>query len=103
MTQSLNPSRQCGGAAAFACDRSQFVGNSYNARMGAQTPGFAEKSIMIADQLREAQAYGERRTTELGIDPAQIPARIQEFLKNTRNGHEESHKPADPSGAHIRS
>ena len=25
------------------------------------------KSIMIADQLREAQAYGQQRTAELGI------------------------------------
>jgi len=39
------------------------------------------KSIMIADQLREAQAYGQQRTAELGIDPSDIPARIQDFLK----------------------
>jgi hypothetical protein len=39
------------------------------------------KSIMIADQLREAQAYGQQRTAELGIDPSDIPARVQEFLK----------------------
>ena len=40
------------------------------------------KSIMIADQLRAAQAYGQQRTAELGIDPSGCPAaRIQEFLK----------------------
>ena len=39
------------------------------------------KSIMIADQLREAQAYGQQRTAELGIDPSDIPARVQIFLK----------------------
>ena len=31
------------------------------------------KSIMIADQLREAQAYGQQRTAELGIDPSDVP------------------------------
>src|SRR5215470_8941993 len=41
------------------------------------------KSIMIADQLRESQAYGQQRTAELGIDPSDIPARVQEFLKGT--------------------
>jgi hypothetical protein len=41
------------------------------------------KSIMIADQLREAQAYGQQRTAELGIDPSDVPAQIQEFLKAT--------------------
>lgn len=41
------------------------------------------KSIMIADRLREAQAYGQQRTAELGIDPADVPARVQEFLKGT--------------------
>ena len=44
------------------------------------------KSIMIADQLRQAQAYGQQRTAELGIDPAEIPARIQEFLKSPGPG-----------------
>ena len=39
------------------------------------------KSIMIADQLREAQAYGQQRTAELGIDASDVPARVQEFLK----------------------
>jgi hypothetical protein len=39
------------------------------------------KSIMIADQLREAQAYGQQRTAELGIDPGAVPARVQEFMK----------------------
>ena len=41
------------------------------------------KSIMITDQLREAQAYGQQRTAELGIDPSDVPAQIQEFLKAT--------------------
>ena len=41
------------------------------------------KSIMIADQLREAQAYGQQRAAELGIDPSDVPARVQEFLKAT--------------------
>src|SRR5579859_4244327 len=31
------------------------------------------KSIMIADQLREAQAYGQQRTAELGIEPSDVP------------------------------
>jgi hypothetical protein len=39
------------------------------------------KSVMLAEQLRELQAYGQQRTAQLGIDPAQVPARIQEFLK----------------------
>jgi hypothetical protein len=39
------------------------------------------KSIMIANQLREAQAYGQQRTAELGIDPGDVPARVQEFMK----------------------
>lgn len=42
------------------------------------------KSIMIANQLREAQAYGQQRTAELGVDPADVPTRIQEFLKGSR-------------------
>lgn len=41
------------------------------------------KSIMIADQLRDAQAYGHQRTAELGIDPADVPSRIQQFLKGS--------------------
>jgi hypothetical protein len=44
------------------------------------------KSIMIADQLREAQAYGQQRTAELGIEPGDVPARIQEFMKGARGG-----------------
>jgi hypothetical protein len=42
------------------------------------------KSVMIANQLREAQAYGQQRTAELGIDPADVPARIQAFMKGSR-------------------
>jgi hypothetical protein len=41
------------------------------------------KSIMIADQLRESQAYGQQRIAELGIEPADVPARVQEFLKRS--------------------
>jgi hypothetical protein len=44
------------------------------------------KSIMIADQLREAQAYGQQRTAELGLDPAEVPAQVQEFMKGTPEG-----------------
>ena len=44
------------------------------------------KSIMIANQLREAQAYGQQRTAELGIEAADVPARVQEFLKGSRPG-----------------
>jgi hypothetical protein len=44
------------------------------------------KSIMIADQLREAQAYGQQRTAELGIEPGDVPARVQEFMKAARRG-----------------
>jgi hypothetical protein len=39
------------------------------------------RSVMLAEQLREAQAYGQQRSAQLGIDPARVPARIQEFLK----------------------
>jgi hypothetical protein len=44
------------------------------------------KSIMIADQLREAQAYGQQRAAELGIDQADVPALVQEFLKGAKQG-----------------
>ena len=44
------------------------------------------KSIMIADQLRESQAYGQQRIAELGIEPADVPARVQKFLKESTNG-----------------
>jgi hypothetical protein len=44
------------------------------------------KSIMIADRLRDAQAYGQQRTAELGVETADVPARIQEFLKGTERG-----------------
>lgn len=39
------------------------------------------RSVMLAEQMREAQAYGQQRTAELGIDPAEVPARVREFLK----------------------
>jgi len=44
------------------------------------------KSIMIADQLREAQAYGQQRTAELGIDPSDVPARVRDFMKTPSKG-----------------
>jgi len=39
------------------------------------------KSIMIADQLRELQAYGQQRTAEMGVEPGDVPAEVQNFLK----------------------
>ncbi|SFQ50540.1 hypothetical protein SAMN04489713_1523 [Actinomadura madurae] len=39
------------------------------------------KSIMLAEQMRDLQAYGQQRTAELGIEPAEVPDRIREFLK----------------------
>lgn len=39
------------------------------------------RSVMLADQLRDLQAYGQQRTAELGIEPADVSARVQEFLK----------------------
>jgi hypothetical protein len=32
---------------------------------------------MIVDRLREAQAYGQQHSAELGIDPAGIPGQVQ--------------------------
>ncbi|MGH3401475.1 MAG: hypothetical protein ACRDRJ_02985 [Streptosporangiaceae bacterium] len=46
------------------------------------------KSIMIANQLREAQAYGQQRTAELGMDPGDVPARVQEFMKSAPAGEQ---------------
>ena len=40
------------------------------------------RSVMLADQLRELQAYGQQRTAELGIEPTDVPGRVQEFLKS---------------------
>jgi hypothetical protein len=45
------------------------------------------RSVMLADQLRELQAYGQQRTAELGIEPADVPARVQEFLKGNAGRH----------------
>ena len=42
------------------------------------------RSVMLADQLRELQAYGQQRTAELGIEPADVSVRVQEFLKGDR-------------------
>jgi hypothetical protein len=39
------------------------------------------RSVMLADQLRDLQAYGQQRTAEPGIESADVPARVQEFLK----------------------
>ena len=41
------------------------------------------RSVMLADQLRDLQAYGQQRTAELGIEPGDVPARVQEFLKDS--------------------
>ncbi len=41
------------------------------------------KSIMIADKLRESQAYGQKRIADLDIEPAEVPACVQEFLKGS--------------------
>src|ERR1700685_4842054 len=40
------------------------------------------RSVMLADQLRDLQAYGQQHTAELGIEPGDVPARIEEFLKS---------------------
>src|SRR5712691_4292921 len=45
------------------------------------------RSVMLADQLRDLQAYGQQRTAELGIEPADVPARVREFLKGG-TGHD---------------
>ena len=60
------------------------------------------KSIMIADQLREAQAYGQQRTAELGIDPSDMPARVQEFLKATPESERGEQPPACPGSCRLR-
>lgn len=45
------------------------------------------RSVMLADQLRDLQAYGQQRTAKLGIEPADVPARVQEFLKGNAERH----------------
>jgi hypothetical protein len=45
------------------------------------------RSVMLADQLRDLQAYGQQRTAELGIEPADVQARVREFLKGG-TGHD---------------
>jgi hypothetical protein len=40
------------------------------------------RSVMLADQLRDLQAYGQQRSAELGIEPGDVPARVQEFLES---------------------
>ena len=44
------------------------------------------KSIMVADKLRESQVYGQQRTAELGMEPAEIPVRVEQFLKGSGEG-----------------
>ena len=39
------------------------------------------RSVMLADRLRDLQAYGQQRTAELGIEPVDVSARVQEFLE----------------------
>ena len=39
------------------------------------------KSIMIAEQLRESQAYGQQRTAKMGVEPGDVPGQVQNFLK----------------------
>jgi hypothetical protein len=39
------------------------------------------RSVMLADQLRSLQAYGQQCTAEVGIEPVEVSARVQEFLK----------------------
>jgi hypothetical protein len=44
------------------------------------------KSIMIADQLRGAQAYGQQRSAELGIEAGDISRQVRSFLKGEDRG-----------------
>jgi len=46
------------------------------------------RSVMLADQLRDLQSYGQQRTAELGIEPGDVPARVRESLKSDA-GHDE--------------
>jgi hypothetical protein len=39
------------------------------------------RSVMLADQLRDLQAYGQQRAAELGIEPGDVPTHVREFLK----------------------
>jgi hypothetical protein len=39
------------------------------------------KSVMLAERLRETQAYGTQRAAELGISPEDIPALVRKLLK----------------------
>jgi hypothetical protein len=41
------------------------------------------RSVMLADQLRDLQAYGQQRSAQLGIEPGDVAARVQEFLKTS--------------------
>jgi hypothetical protein len=41
------------------------------------------KSIMLADRLRESQAYGQQRTAELGLEASDVSEQVQGFLKGS--------------------
>jgi hypothetical protein len=41
------------------------------------------KSIMIADRLRESQAYGQQRTAELGLEASDVSEQVRRFLKGS--------------------
>ena len=38
--------------------------------------------FILAEKLTELLAYGRQRTEELGLEPAEVSARVQEFLKD---------------------
>ncbi|WP_279485009.1 hypothetical protein [Actinomadura sp. GC306] len=40
---------------------------------------------MLAKQMRDLQSYGQQRTAELGIEPADVPERIRKFLKGGKD------------------
>ena len=45
------------------------------------------RSVMLADQLGDLQAYGRGRTAAVAVDAGDVPTRVQEFLKdNARRG-----------------
>jgi hypothetical protein len=48
------------------------------------------KSIMIADRLRESQAYDQQRISELGIEPADVPVRLSETRRGPGSGQLET-------------
>ena len=50
------------------------------------------RTVMLADQLRIVQGYGQQRTGELGIDLADVPTLVQAFLAHGREQNT-VHKP----------